>query len=292
MKKQIFLACALILLSGCFDTEFNFKTTVHRNGSLSRETKIDGRGARFFKAPDGPGWTSKTWKTPGEQTFVDDASYHIEAQGRFKPNQTPLPDYQLDVASRAKDWAEPQKKRLDAAGIKPPYHENLYSRNQVKVSVLRGWFTVTTFYEEKFENAGIVPLLLMDLKEDVRHASTLRGENFTEVELDGLARLRLTDEILPEIRFHSEVSLPGKVISSNARQREKSKAVWDFTMKDFQDNYSTYTLKASSQSLRLPGIIFVIGMVLLSFALFVLVIFGVHLQKQKNGKGKTGKKKT
>lgn len=284
MKKQVFLLGTLILFSGCFETQVDVKTTVQRDGTVVRETHIDGRGANLFKAPAGPGWQSKTYETKGEEAFLAGIYYHVESHGRFAPGQLIPSDYEFDIAKQAQSWGDKEKSRLKIASIKTPYEENLFSRNRVKINTFKGWFTVTTFYEEIFQNAGVIDVLLLDLKEEVRKQSLSRGENFEETELAELARIRLVDEILPAIRFRSEVSLPGKIVSSNAKKNEKGRLIWEFSMKDFGENYSIYTLKGASKSLRLPSIIFLLGTGLFGFAVLVLITLGLRLrQNQKKG---------
>ncbi len=242
MKKQNFyglflLPAALLLLSGCFETEFQFDTRVESDGSVVRQTRIDGRGAHLFKAPEGAGWQSKVWQTEGEGALLPATYHHIQAKGIFSVNQEISPDYRFDSSRLGAEWQERNKERLEKAGIKPPYEEHVSTHNEIRIKQTQNWLAVTTVYEETFHNDGIIPLLLVDLKEEIRKQSVERGENFSEEELDQFARLRLEEEILPEIRFKSKVTLPGRVFS------------WTFSLKDFEENYSVYTLKAESRSM-------------------------------------------
>ena len=284
MKRKFWLVAVLLLFSGCFETQMEMKTTIQRGGTVLRETRLDGRGANLFKVPAGPGWESKTWETQGEEAFLAGTYYHVASRGRFASGQLIPPDYEFDFAKQAKGWGDKEKSRLKLASIKTPYEENLFSRNRVKISTIKGWFTVTTFYEETFQNAGVIDVLLLDLTEEVRKQSASRSENFQEVELKQLAQIRLADDILPGIRFRSEVSMPGKIVSTNANRKEHGSLIWEFSMKDFEKDYSIYTLKAVSRSLRLPGIIFLLGTGLFAFALFVLITLGLRLSRQRNPK--------
>src|SRR4051812_19292049 len=108
-----FLALAFLLLfSGCFETEFNFKTTVHQDGTVERQTHIDGRGANLFKVPDGKGWQAKVWETQGQEALLPATYHHIEAHGKFASGETVPPDYQFDQTKLGENWQERNKERL------------------------------------------------------------------------------------------------------------------------------------------------------------------------------------
>src|SRR3989338_7021881 len=96
MRKALFLSATLLLLTGCFETDFKFKTTVKPNGSVIRETKIDGRGANRFAAPWGKGWEVKTFVTRGGQSILEDTYYHVQAIGRFRNASEIGSDYQFN----------------------------------------------------------------------------------------------------------------------------------------------------------------------------------------------------
>jgi hypothetical protein len=282
----VLLMASAFLVAGCFETQFDFKTIVHQDGSVYRETHIDGRGANLFKVPSGPGWEAKTWETKGAETFLPDTYYHVLAQGRFASGQEIPPDYEYDVERQIKAWGEEEKKQLELAGIQPPYEESLSSRNRIQVNLVKGWLTHTFFYEEVFQTIGEIEALLFDLKEEIKKKNENRGELLDAEELEGLARIRLEDEFLSQVRFKNELFLPGKVVSSNAQKIEKGKAIWQFSMKNFEDNYSTYTLKAVSRSLSLTGVILMIGVGFLGF--LTLVLLGIGVQRYR---GRIPKKK-
>ena len=283
-----------LLLAGCFETQFQFHTVVHPDGSVIRETRVEGRGAHLFKLPEGGGWESQSWESRGEEALIPDTYYHGRARGRFAPGQEIPPDYELDIAKQEENWAEKKKARFEKAGIQPPFEEHLFSRNQIQVSQVKGWLTLTTFYEETFLNAGVIPVLLTDLKEEIRRQGENRGEVFQDSEIDVMAKLRLEDEILPEVRFESEVSLPGKIVSTSGRRAGKGKVEWKFTMKDFsatnlggsaanfggEEQHSQYTLRAASRSLR-PAAVVILAAAAVLLALFAFLNFwGMRLQKR------------
>jgi len=269
----------IFLLSGCLETTFDFKTQVESDGSVLRRTKIAGRGAAFFKAPEKEGWKSNTWETKGEGALLAQTEYHIASEGRFRAGHETSSDYELDLSKRFPEWGEKEKKRLAEAGIRPPFEENLYSRNQIRLNRVQGWLTVTTVYEETFQNKGVLELLLLDLKDEIRRQGEIRQEKFEEAELEVMAQLRMEDEILAGLRFKSELQMPGKLLKSNARRVERGKAVWEFSMKDFADGYSRHTLWAISRSFRLPGIMVVAGGLLLALTFFVLGGVGVKQRR-------------
>ena len=117
---------------------------------------------------------------------------------------------------------------------------------------MEGWFTVTTLYEEVFENKGIMELLLLDLKEEIRKQYEREGAPLGEPELQEIARLRLEDEILPQIHFKNQVEMPGKITAGNGSGAGRSAMSWEFSLKDFQNNYGSYTLEVSSRALKTP----------------------------------------
>lgn len=278
---------ALILFSGCFDTSFDFKTVIHPNGEVSRQTKIEGRAANLFKVPDGPGWKSQISENKGGSAILPDIRYSVEASGKFQPGQVIAPDYQFSIADHVKGWGEKEKARAALAGIQPPYTDHVFSKNLVKINRVKGFFSETYFYEETFQNAGIISLLLIDIREELRGQAQLRGETLEDSELDILANLRLEEDILPQFRFKSEIQMPGKVISTNGKKNSKSKAIWEFTLKDFQQEYSIYKIEAVSRSLRTAGIIFwgIFGG--LGFLFVVFAVIGILNMKRGKKGGKS-----
>ena len=275
MKKPV-LILGLLLLTGCFETQFHFQTAVDRGGTVNRVTRIEGRGAVFFKAPEGGGWQVKSWDTKGAQTLLlPDTVTHILAQGKFRAGEAIPPDYQFDLSRQMKEWGEKEKAHLEASGIKAPYEEHLFSRNAVRTHQVKGLLAVTIFYEETFQNAGLIPILLADLKEEVKKQNTGRAEALQDSEIEVMARLRLENEILPEIRFRSDVELPGKIVTSNGRRLGRGKVAWEFSMKDFQEDYSDYTLRAMSRSLRLRALILLGAIGVGSVWVLILAALGI-----------------
>lgn len=275
LLKLFFLAVCAAALSGCFETEFNFKTAIKPDGSVIRNTSLDGRGAYLFKAPNESGWQSKSWETKGENALIPLSEHHIRLEGRFTAGQEILPDYQFDIPKISESWSEKDTKKLEEAGIKPPFDRNVFSRNQVRIHRIQGLLTTTTIYEEIFQNANVIPVLMLDLKEEIRKQSESKGQNFQDSELEDLARLRLEEEILPQIRFKSEVELPGEVSSTNGKQDGKNKVTWQFTMRDFQAGYSIYTLRATSRMFRPAAVLFFASAAFLVLFMSVLILVGM-----------------
>lgn len=275
LLKLFFLAVFAAALSGCFETEFDFKTIVKPDGSVIRKTSLDGRGAYLFKAPNESGWTSKSWETKGENALIPLSEHHIRLEGRFNSGQDILPDYQFDIPKISESWSEKDTKKLEEAGIKPPFDRNIFSHNQIHIHRIQGLLTTTTVYEEIFQNANVIPVLMLDLKEEIRKQSESKGQNFQDSELEDLARLRLEEEILPQIRFQAEVELPGEVSSANGRQEGKNKVSWKFTMRDFQAGYSIYTLRATSRMFRPAAVLFFAAVAFLVLFMSVLILVGM-----------------
>ena len=273
--KLFFLMVCALALSGCFETEFDFKTVVKPNGTISRTTLIDGRGANLFKLPGEEGWKSKTWENKGENALIPLTEYHARLEGSFRAGQTILPDYQFDIPKISESWSDKEKKKLEEAGIKAPFDRNVFSRNQIHIHRVQGLLTTTTVYEEIFQNANVILILMMDLKEEIRKQSESKGQNFQESELEDLARLRLEEEILPQVRFKSEIELPGELVSSNGTQEGKNKVTWKFTMKDFQAGYSIYTLRATSRMFRPAAVLFFAAVGFLVLFMSVLIFLGM-----------------
>lgn len=276
MKFLKFAALSLLVLafSGCFETDFDFKTSVKSDGSVQRTVAIDGRGANFFKVPAGE-WKTRTWETKGGQALLPSVYYHVRSQARFRPGAPIPPDYEFDTARVSSSWTPEEHKRLEQAGIKPPFDQTVFSRNQIKVHRFQGILTVTTIYEEIFQNANVIPLIMLDLKDEIRQQSEARGQNFQDSELEDLARLRLEEEILPQIRFKSEVEMPGEITSTNGVQTGKHTIEWKFSMRDFQGGYSIYTLRAASREFRPMALLFFVLSGLLAVFIFILVVLGM-----------------
>jgi len=86
------------------------------------------------------------------------------------------------------------------------------------------------------------------------------------------------------------VLLPGKIVSTNAHKKENGKAAWKFSLTDFSDGFSTYTLKAISRSLRVSGLILFIAAGIIGFSFVVFILIGVRKYREKE-KPKGRKKK-
>ncbi len=269
LPVSAFLAFFLFILSGCFESQFDFKTVIHPDGTAVRETHIEGRGAVLFKVPKGEGWQSRVWDTKGSTTLLPAEVHHVAARGEFKAGQGIPGDYEFDFSKQIQSWQDEDRKKVEKAGIKPPFEEHLFSRNNIRVSRLNGFFTVTLLYEEVFQNAGVMDLLLIDLKEELAKQGAQIGQDLKDPELGELARLRLESEILPEIRFKSEVRLPGKIISTNGKAAGDGIVRWQFSLKDFQKEYSTYTLRAVSRTLKVSRV----WMLAFLAALFLFFMF-------------------
>ncbi len=342
MTKKIFLfAGCLLIFSGCFETEFNFKTVVQPNGTILRETKIDGRGADRFAPPAGAGWEVKTYETRGGQSILEDKYYHIYASGRFRKGSQIGSDYQFNGAKQFEDISDEERKNFIELGLVEPFEENIYSKNQVEVSKKRGFFKSTVEYREVFQNRGIIELLLRDLKKEVIRSSdvtlsgaapsgtpeapaaaedaalppsnvtseatspavqlanpevpaggeaagapvpavTIEGQLLAPQRVEMLAKEKLTKEILAQFKFHSEVTLPGKIFSTNAMRSVGNTAVWDFTAADFQNDLSQYTLEVKSEMVEWKFLVVIICAV-------ALVLFGVGSAVVKRPKPKTGR---
>lgn len=262
-------------LSGCFETEFDFKTVVKSDGTVLRNSSLHGRGGNLFKLPNENGWTAKAWETKGENSLIPMVEHHAKLEGRFQAGKLIPSDYQFDVTKISESWAEKEQKRLADAGIKPPFESTVFSRNQINIHRIQGLLTTTTVYEEIFQNANVIPILMMDLKDEIRKQSESKGQNFQDSELEDLARLRLEEEILPQIRFSSSVELPGEIASANGKQDGKNKVIWKFTMKDFQAGYSIYTLRATSRVFRPMAVFFFAAVGFLVLFMSVLILIGM-----------------
>src|SRR3989338_3446530 len=152
MRKALFLSATLLLLTGCFETDFKFKTTVKPNGSVIRETKIDGRGANRFAAPSGKGWEVKTFVTRGGQSILEDTYYHVQAIGRFRNASEIGSDYQFNSEKQFQYISDEERKNFIQLGIVEPFSENIYSKNFVQVTKHRGIFKSVFDYQEVFQN--------------------------------------------------------------------------------------------------------------------------------------------
>lgn len=283
----LLFSLSAFMLSGCYETHFDFKTIIRPDGSVERVMEMEGQSGHLFKSPEGPGWQSKAWESKGEGTLIANTVYHQRAEGHFFPGSQILSDYAFHGEELSLAWDEETKQRLAELGIKPPYSESFFSRNRIQVQEVKNFLTQTTFYEETFENRGIIEALLSDLKKQVRKEGERKEQKFSDAEIDVMAQLRLEGEILEAITFESEVTLPGKMISTNASSYDKNRARWKFSLKDFENNYSTYVLKAVSRTVLLPGMILIACATLL-FLIFVFLFFaGIQRQWKEKKRKKT-----
>lgn len=326
MKKLFILIPSLIFLTGCFDTTFNFKTNVSSDGSIVRETKIEGRGADRFLPPSGKGWEVKTYQTRGGQSVLDDKYYHIYAIGRFKNSAQIGSDYRFDSDKAFSEVSDEERQNFIQLGIVEPFNESIYSKNDIQVVKHGGLFKSRFEYTESFKNQHLIELLLNDLKKEVVRQQdvvveetpeapsvkapaapdgqsaednqqaqaadaavlpvTIEGQLLSAQKTETLAQAKLDKEILSQFKFHSEVTLPGKIISSNADRILGNTAIWDFTAKDFKGGIAQKTLAIESEMIEWKTIV-------LLAALGILIIFGIgsaFTKKPKTGRSRSGKR--
>lgn len=285
MKKSFFLVSALLLLSGCFETKFNFRTVIHPNGRTDREVQIDGRGANRFLAPAGPNWEIKTFETKGGQSILEDRHFHIHAQGRFKHPSEITSDFRYDVARLIDNVTEETRREFkEELGIPEPLEDEIVAANRIQFEKKPGWLTVEYRYAETFQNRWIVPILMHDLKKEIRRrelakiqtssvsampaaaavATGVPSQLLSEEKVEALAHEQLTKEILPQFQFHSEIVMPGKIVNTNAKHIHGRIAVWDWRGNDFEKNYSTYTLEVVSRAVNSVFVGILVFLVLLA----------------------------
>ncbi len=297
-KKIILLGALTLLLNGCFETDFNFKTTVRPDGSLTRETKIDGRGAHNFAPPAGKGWEVKTYQTKGGESILEDTFYHIHATGHFRHATDMGNDYRYDSAKQFKDISDEERKNFIKLGIVEPFEETVYSKNFIQIIKHRGFFKSTVDYKETFQNKAIVELLLNDIKKEVireqavpllsngktgdaslpkkdKAGTPSQAENVPPVTIEGkllssqavesIAQDKMKKDILTKFHFHSEVSMPGKIVTSNAGSIAGKTAIWEFSMADFKPNFSSYTLEVRSEIFEWKAIVLIVILILVGF---------------------------
>jgi hypothetical protein len=284
--KALILSASLLAFSGCFETQFDFVTFVKSDGSVERETKIEGRGAGYFMVPEGSRWQVKTWEEKGVEAFVPNTYYHIQARGKFGPGEPIASDYRFNVEKILSQLGKAGKKRLAGAGIQEPFSDHIFSRNEVRVREVNGWLVKTMFYEETFQSAGVLALLAKDLEDEIRKEYEQSGHKIeSDEELGTLAVDKLEKDILPRLKFRSKVVMPGKIISSDAQQVDRNSATWIFSMKDFRDNYTVFTLHAMSRQLQPVGLV-LIGVPLMMGILIVLMMI-IGMGQQKKGRRRT-----
>lgn len=250
--------CLMLLCTGCLEAEYQFKTVVNEDGSVFRETLIEGRGFQFFLPPEGAGWQVQINQAENKGAFFLGPYYSVQAHGQFKPNQMLPPDYRFNLKKQMEGWGEEQMQAVEERGVRPPYEQFLYSRNDIRIRFEKGWLTHTYVYEEIFENKGLIELLLIDLIEELKEDRKQSGQEWSEAEVGQLARQRLEEDVLSRVRFESEVEMPGQLLNTNAHEKKGNRLRWTFNMQDFQTNYGRYELKAVSRSLRTRGLAFVL----------------------------------
>lgn len=270
MRRILFLLSLLLLFSGCFETNFNFKTIIHRNGKVDREVQINGRGADRFLPPSGPEWEIKTSSTKGGQSILEDIHYHIHATGHFAGAERVSGDFRYDVSKLIENLTDESRSEFrEVLGIPEPFEESIGTNNQVELKHRRSLFTTEYEYTEAFQIRRLIPILLEDLKKEIVREQTVRLTSQANPESTGqpaetsavletalisperageLAKAKMAEEILPKFLFHSEVTLPGKIVSTNATGVHGKTAVWDFKGSDFEDEFSRYTIHVTSKA--------------------------------------------
>ena len=300
MRKAIFWIFSLVLLNGCFETSFNFKTVVQKNGKADREVQINGRGASRFLPPEGPEWEVKTSETQGGQSLLDDTQYHIHAAGHFLERGLVGNDFRYDVSKLLPNLTDEAKQEFkEQLGIPEPFEQSIGTENRIHLERKRSFFTTRYDYQERFEIQYLIPILLRDLKKEIAREDLVKlgnngsradpSDQASQVVLEGamiseertaeLAMKKLTEEILPKFQFHSEVTLPGRIVRSNASAIHKRTAIWDFKGSDFQGEYSTYEIHVSSIAYNL-------GLILSSFLALFAVVWAFSLSRRRGPAGK------
>lgn len=282
MRKIFFAILLALLLSGCFETDFNFKTTVNRNGSIQREVQINERGPSRFLPPSGSHWEIVKAETKPGPSLLGDQENHVHAIGRFKDASQFSSDFHYDNKLLIESLDEDKKKELrDVLKIPEPFEKEIGASNRIELKKKRSFFFTEYRYMEFFEIRHLIPILLQDLREDIAQEENTKMKDaatpqvpLEEARVDELARNRLKEEILPKFQFHSEVSLPGKIIQSNASNIHGGTAVWNFRAIDFEENFSSYGLQVAS---RAPNI----GIMAASFLAVCAVILAFLFAKKK-----------
>ncbi|PIQ85187.1 MAG: hypothetical protein COV74_09520 [Candidatus Omnitrophica bacterium CG11_big_fil_rev_8_21_14_0_20_45_26] len=355
MKKIYLLLIGIILLTGCFETDFNFKTVVKPSGAVVRETRIDGRGAHLFKAPQDGHWQVKTNVTKGGQSILADTYYHVYAVGRFDKGEQIGSDYQYDAEKQFQDISDEERRNFIQLGIVEPFEQNIYSKNFIQVVRHRGLFTSEYEYQEVFQNKNVIELLLNDIKKEVireqsvslpvrpsilnditifaekneetkesaeesgkeknedkaeaektktekveeevaeaptgdmpveaqKSPVTLEGQLLSSSAVESIARERMESEVLSKFRFYSEVTLPGKIISTNGDSIVGNTVVWKFSMSDFKPEHSRFVLKAASSMIEWTTIILLV-------VLLLVILFGISYFRVNPSKSGTSKRR-
>ena len=292
MRHYLFALLLVLLLSGCFETNFNFETVIRRDGSMDRKVQIEGRSADRFLPPSGPEWTVKTFETKGEQPILEDVQYHIHGKGHFAHADDFTSDFQYDVSRLIANLTpETREELVHDLGLPEPLENEVGAANQVDLVRERSFWRTTYEYRERFQVRRLIPILIHDLKKEIHRkrsesskllthalsgaqAGTPSGTSepidLSAAELEELAKRRLVEEILPAFRFHSEVTLPGVIVDTNATRVRRQTAIWDFNGVDFEDDFSVYQLRVTSRSSNIGLIIAVLVIVVSIIGALVL----------------------
>ncbi|MBI4372968.1 MAG: hypothetical protein HY585_04505 [Candidatus Omnitrophica bacterium] len=281
MKSSWLTVFLALLLSGCYDTSFNFKTVVHQSGKIDREVQINGEGADRFLPPSSPQWEIKTAETKPGRLILGEAEYHIHAVGHFTGADQFASDFRYNTPGLIADLTEEKRKALtDELKIPEPFGKEIGTENRIQIQKKRSLFSIEYHYTEVFEIRHLIAILLYDLKKDIAEGHfdlvNLKNESSESApeppavlepqKVEALALGKLKEEILPKFQFHSELTLPGKITSSNAAQTHGSTAVWDFRAVDFENDFTSYTLHAVSKTSNF-GAIFALILAILAAVL-------------------------
>ena len=310
MKRIVLGVLSLLFLSGCFEADFNFKTLIHRNGKVDREVQINGRGADRFLPPAGPQWEVKTSTTKGGQSILEDTHYHIHATGHFTDPSQFTSDFRYDVAKLISNLTEETRRELiEEVRVPGSLEQQIGAENQIELKRKRSLFTTEFDYTEAFHIRWLIPILLHDLQKEIIREQALTLKPQTSVsdvagapsgdkaksetaativepsllspeKIQALAQKKMREEILPKFQFHSEIILPGKVVSSNATSVHGSTAIWDFRGVDFENDFSVYTIRVIS---RAPNI----GLIVASILGMLAVIWALAISSGRK-KGRKG----
>jgi hypothetical protein len=244
VKRSLLALLAFVLLSGCFETRFNFQTRVSPSGAIEREVQIDGSGANRFLPPKGAYWSVKTFESKEGKSFFDDTSHHIHAKGKVAGAHELTHDFRFDASRFVENLSPAARVELtEQLNILEPISDHLGTGNPVMLKRSRSIWTTQYEYREVFEIRGLVPILLLDLMKEIERQNVV--ENVVE-----RAQKKLVSEFLPEFRFHSEVTLPGKIFKTNASRLHERTAIWDFNGTDFEDDFSRFEIFAVSRTLN------------------------------------------
>ena len=304
IKKAAVGILFLFLFSGCFEANFNFKTVVHRNGKFDREVQINGRGADRFLPPSGSEWQVKSSETKGGESILKDTQYHIYATGHFIDASRFSSDFRYDVPDLISNLTDQTREELRGElGIPEPLEQQIGTENQIELKRKKSLFTTNYDYTEVFHIRWVIPILLHDLKKEiirdrmvslkaqaaapeVNEASgslpkpaVIEPELLAPAKVEELALKKMKEEILPKFQFHSEVTLPGRIISSNAVEVHGKTGIWDFNGTVFEGEHGVYTLHITSSALNKRALM----LALLLF--FIIIVSFVFSRRGKTKKG-------